>query len=78
MIAAALRGLFRVGTIDAVGVAVMAAALILAVRAAQRTLAARPHRAGTPRAAMSPGDGAPPATAADEHRDDLTAHPDVM
>lgn len=36
------RGLFRVGTIDAVGVAVMAAALILAFRAAQRALAASP------------------------------------
>jgi hypothetical protein len=34
------RGLFRVGTIDLVGVAVMAAALIVAFRAAQRTLAA--------------------------------------
>jgi len=42
------RGLFRVGTIDAVGVAVMAAALILAFRAAQRTLAASPNRATTP------------------------------
>jgi hypothetical protein len=42
------RGLFRVGTIDAVGVAVMAAALILAFRAAQRTLAARPNHATTP------------------------------
>jgi hypothetical protein len=36
------RGLFRVGTIDALGVAVMAAALILAFRAAQRALAAGP------------------------------------
>jgi hypothetical protein len=34
------RGLFRVGTIDLVGVAVMGAALIVAFRAAQRTLAA--------------------------------------
>ena len=42
------RGLFRVGTIDAVGVAVMAAALILAFRAAQRTLAASLNRAVTP------------------------------
>jgi hypothetical protein len=34
------RGLFRVGAIDSVGVVVMAAALILAFRAAQRALAA--------------------------------------
>jgi hypothetical protein len=41
------RGLFRVGAIDSVGVAVMAAALILAFRAAQRALTAsliRPTR----------------------------------
>jgi hypothetical protein len=42
------RGLFRVGTIDAAGVAVMGAALIVAFRAAQRTLAASPNRAATP------------------------------
>ena len=42
------RGLFRVGTIDMVGVAVMGAALILAFRAAQRTLAASPIRTATP------------------------------
>ncbi len=35
------RGLFRVGAIDTAGVAVMAAALILAFRAAERTLSAR-------------------------------------
>jgi hypothetical protein len=42
------RGLFRVGTIDTVGVAVMAAALILAFRAAQRTFAASRIHAATP------------------------------
>lgn len=36
------RGLFRVGAIDSVGVVVMAGALIVAFRAAQRTLAACP------------------------------------
>jgi hypothetical protein len=41
------RELFRVGTIDAVGIAVMAAALTLTFRAAQRTLAAGPDRAVT-------------------------------
>jgi hypothetical protein len=41
------RGLFRVGTIDTAGLAVMAAALILAFRAAQRTLAASPIRTAT-------------------------------
>jgi hypothetical protein len=34
------RGLFRVGAIDSVAVAVMAASLILAFRAAQRTVGA--------------------------------------
>jgi hypothetical protein len=38
------RGLFRVGAIDAAGIIVMAAALIVAVRAAQRTLAVHPVR----------------------------------
>jgi hypothetical protein len=42
------RGLFQVGTIDGVGIAVMAAALILAFRAAQRTLVASPNPAATP------------------------------
>jgi ABC-type Co2+ transport system permease subunit len=41
------RGLFRVGAIDSVGVAVMAAALILAFRAAQRALAASLIRPST-------------------------------
>jgi hypothetical protein len=36
------RGLFRVGAIDSVGVAVMASALIVAFRATQRTLAVHP------------------------------------
>ena len=38
------RGLFRVGAIDAVGIVVMAGALIVAFRAAQRTLSAHPSR----------------------------------
>ena len=38
------RGLFRVGAIDALGIVVMAGALIVAFRAAQRTLSARPSR----------------------------------
>ena len=38
------RGLFRVGAIDSVGIVVMAGALIVAFRAAQRTLAAHPSR----------------------------------
>ena len=38
------RGLFRVGAIDSVGMVVMAGALIVAFRAAQRTLSARPSR----------------------------------
>ena len=38
------RGLFRVGAIDAVGVVVMTGALIVAFRAARRTLAAQPSR----------------------------------
>ena len=42
------RGLFRVGAIDAVGIGLMAAALILAFRAAQRAFAATPNRAATP------------------------------
>jgi hypothetical protein len=42
------RGLFHVGTIDGVGIAVMAAALILAFRGAQRTLAVSPNPAATP------------------------------
>jgi hypothetical protein len=42
------RGLFRVGAIDTVGVAVMAAALILAFRAAQRTFAASQIHAPKP------------------------------
>jgi hypothetical protein len=41
------RGLFRVGTIDTVGIAVMAAALILGFRAAQRTFAASRIHAAT-------------------------------
>jgi hypothetical protein len=41
------RGLFRVGAIDSIGVAVMAAALILAFRAAQRALAASLIRSPT-------------------------------
>ena len=36
------RGLFRVGTIDLVGLAAMAAALVLAFRAAHRALVALP------------------------------------
>jgi hypothetical protein len=38
------RGLFRVGTIDAVGIVVMAGALIVAFRSARRTLSAQPRR----------------------------------
>ena len=38
------RGLFRVGAIDAVGIVVMAGALIVAFRAARRTLSAQPSR----------------------------------
>jgi hypothetical protein len=38
------RGLFRVGAIDCVAIVVMAGALIVACRAAQRALAARPDR----------------------------------
>jgi hypothetical protein len=38
------RGLFRVGAIDSVGIVVMAGALIVAFRAAQRTLAVGPGR----------------------------------
>jgi hypothetical protein len=38
------RGLFRVGAIDALGIVVMAGALIFAFRAAQRTLSAHPSR----------------------------------
>lgn len=38
------RGLFRVGAIDSAGIVVMAAALIVAFRAAQRTLAVHPGR----------------------------------
>ena len=38
------RGLFRVGAIDAVGIVVMAGALIVAFRAARRTLSAHPSR----------------------------------
>jgi hypothetical protein len=41
------RGLFRVGAIDSVGVAVMTATLILAFRAAQRTLTASLIRSST-------------------------------
>jgi len=41
------RGLFRVGAIDSVAIAVMAAALILAFRAAQRALAASLIRSTT-------------------------------
>jgi hypothetical protein len=41
------RGLFRVGAIDSVGIAVMAAALILAFRAAQRALTASLIRSST-------------------------------
>jgi len=41
------RGLFRVGAIDSAGVAVMAAALILAFRAAQRALTASLIRSST-------------------------------
>jgi hypothetical protein len=40
------HGLFRVGAIDLIGVAVMAAALVVAFRAAQRSLSAGPTRAG--------------------------------
>ncbi len=38
------RGLFRVGAIDVVGIVVMAGALIVAFRAARRTLSAQPSR----------------------------------
>jgi hypothetical protein len=41
------HGLFRVGAIDSVGLAVMAAALILAFRAAQRALTASLVRSST-------------------------------
>ena len=41
------RGLFRIGLIDSVGVAVMAAAMILAFRAAQRALTASVIRSST-------------------------------
>jgi hypothetical protein len=39
------RGLFRVGAIDSMGIVVMGGALVVAFRAAQRTLAAHPGRA---------------------------------